>query len=198
MTVQILPLEPEHFELPDEELGKLILGLWIADHAKNAGLDPLNIPLEAGNIIVEATQKLPDDHLSNGELDSLFLALRLAANGKFEAAGKKLKSHFQHRVLYEGALNEALHGKSRQRQNARKPRSNSLQELIVEILIGNPSLTEHGVLEALRQHEAGPVIEQIDEAEGVISFYDKGKLKDAPISGLKDRMSRARKKVKSL
>lgn len=195
MTIQILPLEPEHFELPDEELGKLILGLWIVDHAKNVGLDPSNVPLEAGSIIVEATQKLPDEHLSNSELDSLFLAVRLAAKGKFEAAGKKLKSHFQHRVLYEGVLNEALHGKSRQRQNAKKPRPDALQKLIVEILTARPDLTVLQLLDELEKVKGHGIIEDIDDGE--ISFSHKGKLKQAPISGLKDRISRAREKVKS-
>jgi hypothetical protein len=195
MTIQMLPLQPEHFELPDEELGKLILGLWIMDHAKTVGFDPSNVPLEAGRIIVQATQELPDEHVIGTETDSLFMAVRLAANGKFAAAGKKLKSHFQHRVLHEGALNEALHGKSRQRQNARMPRPDALQELIIAILKAKPGLTESQLLRELENNQWHGVIEEIDGA--VIIFNDKGRLKEAPISGLKDRISRARKKANS-
>jgi hypothetical protein len=99
MITKILPLQAEHFELPDEDLGKLILGLWIMNRAEVCGIDPQNIPPEAARIIVEATQKLPDDNVSS-ELDTLFLSVRLAANGKFEAAGKKLKSYVHHRAEY--------------------------------------------------------------------------------------------------
>jgi hypothetical protein len=118
MASRLLPLWAEHFDLPDEELGKLILGLWIMDRAEGAGLDLLNIPQEASRILVKATQELPDDHVSS-ELDSLFLAVRLAANGKFEAAGKKLKSYADQRANYMAAMDMILNMNEDTRRGAK-------------------------------------------------------------------------------
>ncbi|WP_442497655.1 hypothetical protein [Methylobacter sp. sgz302048] len=118
MITKILPLRGDHFDLPDEDLGKLILGLWIMNRAEVCGIDPQNIPQEAARIIVEATQKLPDDNVSS-ELDTLFLSVRLAANGKFEAAGKKLKSYVHQRAEHAALTNIALNMDDDSRRGAK-------------------------------------------------------------------------------
>jgi hypothetical protein len=78
------------------------------------------------------------------------------------------------------------------RENAKKPRPDPLSSLIFKILTDDPSLTWCEVLEALREHENGEVIEEITEDE--IYYIKDGKGgKPAPISGLKDRVSRIKK-----
>jgi hypothetical protein len=89
------PMLVEHFALPDEELGKLVLGWWIMAQAEANGINVKNNPQAKqayGEKVVELTQQLPDDHADDKNA-LLFLALRLAAQGKFEAAGKKLKAY---------------------------------------------------------------------------------------------------------
>lgn len=88
--MRLPPIREKILDLPYEELGKLMLDYWIAAQAESAGLDPLNIQQGYGEKITELTKQLPDDYESNNN-DSLLLALRLAANGKFESAGKKFK-----------------------------------------------------------------------------------------------------------
>jgi hypothetical protein len=89
------PMAVEHFALPDDELGKLVLGWWIMAQAEANGVNIQNNPQAKqtyGERVVELTQQLPDDHADDKDA-LLFLALRLAAQGKFEAAGKKLKAY---------------------------------------------------------------------------------------------------------
>lgn len=105
---EMIHLRLEALELPDEKLGLQLAGYWVLMHAENAGIDPLNISREATEVILEATKGLPDNHVRS-ELDSLLLAVRLAARGNFESAGKKLKAHIksqaQHRVALDLASN---------------------------------------------------------------------------------------------
>lgn len=82
-------------------------------------------------------------------------------------------------------------------ERASKPRPDPLNTLIHEVLTDNPAMTEKEVLEALYEHERSGVIEEITEDE---IYYIKGGKGGftAPISGLKDRVSRIKKKMNSL
>jgi hypothetical protein len=95
---RLLPMRPEDLDLPDAELGLQLIGKWVAQIALRG------ITHEVTEIILKATKQLPDDHVPN-QLDSLLLALRLAAQGKFEQAGKKLKSYVRSRAEFTAALN---------------------------------------------------------------------------------------------
>ncbi len=89
--------------------------------------------------------------------------------------------------VYRGVVNKEI---------AKKDRSDDLQGLIIEIMAGNLRMKPPELLEALRKHERGPIIQDI--IGGTIEWLDKNqRVKDTPISGLKDRMSRARKKLSS-
>jgi hypothetical protein len=91
--------------------------------------------------------------------------------------------------------NETESHKLRQRRNASKPRPDSLQKLIIEILEKKPHLTSRNILDELRKRQFQGVIDDIDEDE--ISFWDKGKLLQASILGLKDRVRRAKNNLKN-
>jgi len=85
----------EHFSLPDEELGKLVFDWWIMAQAEANEINVQNNPQAKqaySERVVELTLQLPDDHADNKDT-LLFLALRLAAQGKFEAAGKKFNAY---------------------------------------------------------------------------------------------------------
>lgn len=84
----------------------------------------------------------------------------------------------------------------RLRRAASAPRPDRLQALIVEIVEKSPTITCPALLERLRQCAGDGVVEEIDDDE--IWFVDgKGKGEHTPISGLKDRLTRAKKKVRS-
>jgi hypothetical protein len=68
------------------------------------------------------------------------------------------------------------------------------QDLIHEVVTRRPDISAKELLETLRGHR--PPVEDIDG--GTIHFANRdGSYKEAPISGLKDRLTRARKKLKS-
>jgi hypothetical protein len=71
-----------------------------------------------------------------------------------------------------------------------------LQSLIEKIVGERPRITARQLEEKLRSYQGLGIIADIDEE--VISFANKDdRLKDAKVSGLKDRLSRAKAKVKS-
>jgi hypothetical protein len=67
--------------------------------------------------------------------------------------------------------------------------------LILAIARKNPSVTERELLAELEKRKLGSVVVDIDEKLGKISFDSNRKEKSAPIKGLKDRLSRAKKKI---
>jgi hypothetical protein len=76
----------------------------------------------------------------------------------------------------------------------KRDKPDALQKIIIEIVKSNPSLKIGELLPALTDLKGEGIIEDIDDEN--ISFDDGGVLKDAAISGLKDRLSRAKQKIK--
>ena len=71
-----------------------------------------------------------------------------------------------------------------------------LQELIIEYARTVPTITERELREKLTRERHPDVISDIEDGE--IDFNDRdGRSKSALVSGLKDRLSRAKKKVRS-
>ncbi len=92
------------------------------------------------------------------------------------------------------------------RKGGRSSKSDALQSVIQEIVQENPKITQGQLLRELtRKQEAGVVVsidEEPDVLAGVgkmIHFVDEGETpKKASVSGLKDRLSRAKRKIASL
>ena len=76
------------------------------------------------------------------------------------------------------------------------PRADRLQLLIIEIVQDKPKITCNELVEELRKRIGQGVIEDIDE-ETIGYLNDKKLGVSAPIKGLKDRLSRAKKKIQS-
>ena len=108
-----------------------------------------------------------------------------------------------HQISWYEALREAetaqrlfISQQSRRAGSAEK--IDSLQKFILDAVRAKPSMTHVELLAKLcqEQNDAGPIVEV---AEGAISFLDsKDRLRSAPNTGLKDRLSRAKKKLNSL
>jgi len=81
-------------------------------------------------------------------------------------------------------------------RGGRPPSGDALQRLIEEIVMRHPTISASALLARLRDRQHQGVIEDIDD--GRICFVDaSGAGRSASISGLKDRLTRARKSVKS-
>ncbi len=77
---------------------------------------------------------------------------------------------------------------------AAKP--DALQRLIIDLVRARPKITERELQRELEAaHDRRQVVDDI--ADGKIFFPKTGALKEAPISGLKDRLSRAKRKLNS-
>ncbi len=193
-----LPLfKPEWLNLDDYKLGSLVLGQFIAANAEESGFNVLNIPEAYGTKIVECIQKLPDDYdYGSTENAALFLALRLAANGKFELAGNRFRSFFDHNARMLAAIDEANTGRRKQKKKAQKDRPGALGIFIQEIVRKSPKISEKELLRKIEDAAGQGDIQEVTQTE--IWFTDKnGNSKPAPINGLKNRLSNAKKKLNS-
>jgi hypothetical protein len=114
-------------------------------------------------------------------------------------ATKGLPVYYQ-KSLYE-ALADAESAKRRfiadrasKAGSARK--GDTLQTLIEEFVRDHPTIRELELQGKLIAHEGVDPIQEIDE--GIVFFTDRrGITKEANLSGLKDRLSRAKKKIQS-
>jgi hypothetical protein len=81
-------------------------------------------------------------------------------------------------------------------QGGRPQRRDALQELIEEIVAVRPNITASALLERLHASQLEGLIEDIEEGQIWFVGANNGS-RSAPISGLKDRLTRARKSVNS-
>jgi len=84
------------------------------------------------------------------------------------------------------------------KRNASKRRPDRLQDLIIEIITKNLSMKPAELLAELKKHVRGQVVEEITEDEIYFIAKDGKGGNPAQISGLKDRITRAKKYIKSL
>ncbi|MCX7066270.1 MAG: hypothetical protein NTW85_01000 [Methylococcales bacterium] len=162
------PMAVKYFALPDDELGKLVLGWWIMAQAEANGINVQNNPQAKqayGERVVELTQQLPDDHADDKNA-LLFLAIRLAAQGKFVAAGKKFKAYTsqtsEHMALMDmvSSMDEDTKRGVKTRRSARlghesiygnpvekETRLRKYLDLIDEVRRGNPEASNRKVYE---------------------------------------------------
>jgi hypothetical protein len=82
------------------------------------------------------------------------------------------------------------------RKGGKAKKTDALQILIDNIVERRPSISTDQLARELRRRERIEVIDEI--ADGRITFINTdGRLKDARLCGLKDRLSRAKKKLRS-
>jgi hypothetical protein len=101
----------------------------------------------------------------------------------------------------EVALANSEHLKSRflrhqARIGGRVSKADTLNELILEIVRRQPTVTEHDLLELLHQQQGLGKIEDVEE-EAIWFTSRGGRLKSAKVTGLKDRLSRAKRRMHS-
>jgi hypothetical protein len=84
------------------------------------------------------------------------------------------------------------------RRGGQAEKSDALQQLIEQIAREDPKISGKALLRRLERDADGGVIEEVGRDSHAISFRQaNGTLGKAPISGLKDRLSRAKRKARS-
>lgn len=85
---------------------------------------------------------------------------------------------------------------SQQSENGKQPKSDSLSKFIYEAVVENPGISEKELLRKIQDAEGQGDIQEVTSTE--IWFTDKNdNSKSASIGGLKNRLSRAKKKLNS-
>ncbi len=147
---------------------------------------------------------------------SIIMEQRIADPNIISTAMAEIQSEYSRLVpvyyqrSFEEALELAAHAKARfQKQTAKSLQTvfskkggaasklDSLQKLILEIVRQNPHITQRELFCELQKRTPGSVVIDIDLGLGSIEFNNKSdrQQKIARISGLKDRLSRAKKKL---
>lgn len=189
--MELPPFPMEKLDLPDDQLGLHLFAWWIGYQADRQGIPLGGVTQEIAEAIRVATLEIDTDEAGYVPLNN---ALRRVAKGDAAGAGKLFRNSLHEGAIRLAALDEAVSGRRRQRANAKKPRRDALQLLIEAIVAKNPKITVTELQDKLRLHEHGDVIETIGDTDGVIEWHDGNHpAESSPISGLKDRLSRAKK-----
>jgi hypothetical protein len=136
----------------------------------------------------EAERRLADPDLQA-------IALAFLADEQARSVPIRNQKSWEHTLRdAEGMLQRSQHRLSRLGGKAKK--QDALQLLIVDIVRKQPEITgKQLVLELEKVRDARGGVDDIED--GTIHFVDGGHLKSAPVSGLKDRLSRAKRTVNS-
>jgi hypothetical protein len=135
--------------------------------------------------VIHMKQRITDDAVCKAAMISM------------EAEAARLPLYW--RTTFEAVLRDAAGAKrhflshmGRDGRDARKP--DVLQQQIIELVRRNPTLTERQLRDHLETNSRVPPI--VDINDETISFTNPdGELREAKLSGLKDRLSRAKKAI---
>jgi hypothetical protein len=196
MAVRLPPFDPARLSLPDNQLGLYAYAWWVFAQAEKFGISQDQLTPEIAERLRIELLGLDTD---NEDPASLEKALQVIARGDLARGGSMFRRHMQRQTINAAMQDETKTGRKRQPANAKKPRTRALQALILEIMNHRPAMTRNQLLAELRKHEKGEVIYTINDAERIIEWEDKnGRVQSTQFSALKDRMSRARKNLRSL
>ncbi|MBF0563085.1 MAG: hypothetical protein HQL37_13960 [Alphaproteobacteria bacterium] len=191
------PFDPALLSLSDSDLGLHFWAWWVVAQAESRGIAQDNLTPELAEEI--RRQTLATD-TNNVEMAAVEKILHLAASGEIERAGKMFRDLMQRFGVAVATLDEVKTGRRKQKAYAKKSRPDALQSIILEIMTRSPGITAEALLNNLRERaEVRDVIESVNDGDEVIEWTDKnGQVKTTPFTAIKDRMSRARKKLKTM
>jgi hypothetical protein len=179
--------------LPEDERIDALSNWWVGARAEAIGI-PLEIlsPLTVVTIWRQ-TGSASTDTAAN---DSLLAVLQDIAFGNKTRAAKKF-----HELMVERALDAVMHkrvasAQRRQSERAKKPRTDELGEVILEIVGRRPDISRPELEAELdRMSRAGnEVIEELNDRYIFVKPKKGGKTKKIKRSGLASRLSRAKAK----
>ena len=179
-------------ELPDDELGKLLLGLVIAAEAEARGVPFEQVTEKAAVKVVEAAKRSEATKAINSTIEK---AIHKAAAGDFATAGRLLKEHMKDRALFMAALDEAVTGRRKNRDYGRRSSGDGLTESINEIVKrAHGNISEKDVLRELECLAGNGVIDEIEDQTIYFRAKDGKSELSSKISNLRGRVSTAKKK----
>ena len=182
--------------LTDEQLGFAFWDYWLAVQAIARRIPLEQVTAEFQEQIRTYTFNIDADLPASVVFEKV---LKFCAIGKFARAGRILRATLNDGAITQELIDELRTGKRRQRALAEKDRADPLAKLIAGIVNKTPDISEPDLRTALRAEQRHGVIDEIDDIEGAIWLVDKHGRggESVPLSGLKDRLSRAKKKLKS-
>jgi hypothetical protein len=198
----ILPSFPAaHLDLPDHQLGMQVWAWWLGAEATYLALPPgTEVPIDER--FIEAVRRkvlsIDSDSVMHAGLEK---ALRRLASNDFAGGGKLFRAWLDREfVRFPALVDEVKTGRRKLRAMAKKPRpgrTDPLQDLIEQIIQRRPGIAPDEMVVELQKDEYGEVIQEVTETE---IFHFKPKKREAvrfKISGLPQRMTKARKKISS-
>lgn len=103
------------------------------------------------------------------------------------------ETRLEYLVTAHNYLSELILVNIPQSNRGKKSKADPLQQIISEVVTRYPVITTDDLKNKIEDRQHGGVIEDIDADD--VRFLNKGKSDFAPISGLKDRLHRAKKKL---
>jgi len=99
-------------------------------------------------------------------------------------------------------VDDAIQEESRFRREfsqkgGRAVKEDFLSRLIDKLVLAKPDLTQRQLFHELKKLESGGNVKLADGDKTIIFWDDNGKKKTAPVTGLKDRLFRAKEKIAS-
>jgi hypothetical protein len=100
-------------------------------------------------------------------------------------------------ALADAAESVRISREALSRKGGKAPKTDTLQELIVEIVRQKPAIQQQQLFYQLNAAVGKGVISSVDLESQRVCFLTGGRPKTAPLSGLKDRLSRAKRQILS-
>jgi hypothetical protein len=106
-------------------------------------------------------------------------------------------------ILARAEKSKTIFQRAFSRNGGKASKPDALHRVIIEIVLNEPDINPRQLLHKIRKmaKDGHPVVSLVGQKSGLICdqaeqihFKDNGKLQMAPVSGLKDRLSRAKKK----
>jgi len=200
-----LPLEPHEswLILDDRTMGghfaawflNFVLSGWGIDLAAEFSRNPWE------KLLADHPEPFHDALLAAFDLDQddregvlLQGAAKFCARGELARAGKLTRGFIEERADRNRDKTELQAGRARQRVRAEKSRPNPFRQEIESIVSRRPDISEPELLERLMSEIGNGVIESIEH--GTITWLnDQCEERTSSVSGLKDRLSKLKKKL---
>jgi hypothetical protein len=196
------PFPVEFLDLPDEQLAIAAWVWWVSANLVKWGI-PLDraTPEDVEHVRI-ATLALDTDNQALAGLEKAHLLMAAGNPEDRSRAGRMIREYFAQRVTHISALNELATGHHRQSAVAKSARPDYLQHVLTKILERRLDTTPLEAKEELKRRVGAPGEEPrihcVDEDAGEVQWFEKGKpeRQSAPLSGLKDRLSKGRKALR--
>lgn len=195
-----LPLSSaEDLAIPDKELVAKFWRGWIELQLEKKGADLSALTPEIAERIRVATLGMDGDvERVAGEEKMLRRIAQEIAEGDVSSAANLIRQVIRRKTDEQDVRDEAKTGRRKQRALAQKPRSNALQAIIARMVEAQPDITCPGLLAQLRamaDRDDDEVLE-CDEHSVLIADNPDSPGRSYLLSGLPDRLSRAKKKLR--